>query len=202
MVANINNYYEFEFDSFYCYPNTNVLKNKLNVQDEVKLNVAEREITSVKISVLEKNIIRGNFDLKHLKDIHKNIFCDIYDWAGQIRTVNIIKGNMFCNCMYINVCADELFKKLKSENYLRKLPFNELPDKLAFYFGEINALHPFREGNGRTQRLFIEYLARELGYSINFTKITEKEMIDASNLAFIGKYDSMTKIFNNVLEKN
>lgn len=91
-------YYEYETDSDYCYPGTYVLKNKLNITDENELRSAERSITSLRTAQLIQNPIEGKLDFNYLKNIHKFIFGDIYEWAGTVRTVNIAKGNSFCRC--------------------------------------------------------------------------------------------------------
>ena len=166
-------------DTSYCYQNTNVLKNKLNIHDFEKLQEAERKITMLRISDLIDVPIEGNFDLKHFKEIHKYIFQDIYDWAGEIRTVDIAKGNMFCKVQFIYIQAEEIFKKINLQS-LESINYDEFISKIAYYFSEINALHPFREGNGRTQREFIRELALKCGYKIDFSKISKEQMLEAS----------------------
>lgn len=190
--------YDYEWDEKYCYPNSFVLKNKLNILDANALNNAEREITAMKILFLKNNIVKGNFDLKHLQKIHFAIFSDIYDWAGQFRTVDIAKGNMFCRSVYLESYAEDIFRQLKNDNYLLNFEKAEVPHKLAYYLGEINVLHPFREGNGRTQRLFSEYLAGINGFNIDFSSVTEHDMIEASAMAFGGNYSKMNKIFDEI----
>lgn len=192
--------YDYEWDEKYCYPNSYVLKNKLNILDSSALNDAEREITAMKILFLKKNVVKGNFDFKHLQRIHFAIFSDIYDWAGQLRTVDISKGNVFCRSMYLDSCADNIFRQLKKDNYLLTFQKSEIPHKLAYYLGEINVLHPFREGNGRTQRLFIEYLAGVNGFNIDFSYVTEHDMIEASALTFSGNYAKLNKIFDEITD--
>lgn len=194
-------YYDYEWDEKYCYPNSYVLKNKLNISDSSVLNNAEREITAMKILFLKKNIVKGNFDFKHLQKIHFAIFSDIYDWAGQLRTVDISKGNVFCRSMYIESYANDIFRQLKKENYLLTFQRAEIPHKLAYYLGEINVIHPFREGNGRAQRLFVEYLAGINGFNIDFSSVTEHDMIEASALAFSGNYVKLNKIFDEITEE-
>ncbi|MNC24298.1 Adenosine monophosphate-protein transferase VbhT [compost metagenome] len=91
-----------------------------------------------------------------------------------------------------------MFIKLKNENYLKGVPLNEVALRLSYYLGEINALHPFREGNGRTQRLFIEYLAEQAGYSVDFSQVTDKQMIEASAASFLCDYSKMDEIFKTI----
>lgn len=195
-------YYEYEWDSKYCYPQSHVLKNKLNITNQGELETAERAITAVKTSQASVSHINGNFDFEHLKRIHKFLFEDIYDWAGCIRTVNISKGNQFCRVDYIETQINDLFKKLKDENYLLDCKtIDEIGKRLAYYLGEINVIHPFREGNGRTQRLFIEHLAYHAGYELDFMKISSQDMLEASVKAYACEYDLMEKIIIRALTK-
>ncbi len=194
-------FYDYEWDEEYCYPNSNVLKNKLNITDSEQLNHAEREITAMKILYLKKNPVVGNFDFQHLKAIHYAIFSDIFNWAGKTRTVNIAKGNMFCLSQYLDHYADTIFAKLKSENYLLEVPREDIPEKLAYYLSEINVLHPFREGNGRTQRLMIEYLAGINGFYVDYSRVSRHDMIEASAFAFIKDYDKIDQMFYDITSR-
>lgn len=164
-------YYEYEQDNYYCYSGTYVLKNELNITDADVLKNAEREITALRTAQLMQNPMDGEFNFDYLKKIHQFLFGDIYEWAGHIRTVNISKGNEFCRCEFIESQMNEIMDKLKRENYLEDLPKEKLALKLAFFLGEINAIHPFREGNGRCQRMFIELLAVHAGFQLDFSKI-------------------------------
>lgn len=192
--------YEYEWDREYCYPNSNVLINKLNIKTHDELVVAEREITSLKIAMAKSQPIEGNFDLEYLKKIHKFIFEDIYTWAGCLRHVNISKGNQFCLSDNLEMYGNSIFDKLKADNYLVDYQ-GSVPHKLAYYLSEINVLHPFREGNGRTQRLFIEYLAKNAGYSVDFSNISAKEMIIASAESFACEYDKINEMFDRITTK-
>lgn len=191
-------FYEIQNDP-YCYPGTDVLKNKFDVRNNESLREIEERITSIKISeILNKNYIKGNLDLKHLKDIHKHIFKDIYDFAGEIRTVNISKGDIFCLAQHIDTYSKSIFDNLKKDNYLIGLGHKDFTKKLAEYMGDINALHPFREGNGRTQRVFIQVLSHAAGYKINFSNISKEQMIEVSKRSLRGDNSGFEKIFNDV----
>ena len=183
-------------DIVYCYPNTDVLINKLGIREPEKLHKFEKRLTMLRLLDLIDCPIKGAFDLKHLQTIHAYIFQDLYEWAGKIRTVDIAKGNMFCNVMFIESQADEIFGKLRADKYLERLPRDAFIKKLAYYFSEINALHPFREGNGRSQREFIRSLAIKNGYIIKFADISEAEMIKASQDSFLCDYGAMEALFN------
>lgn len=175
--------YDYEYDSNdpYVYAGTNVLRNKFDLRDFDELWDTERAITGVAAAELEEHSIKGSFDLEHLKAIHKALFGDIYDWAGTVREKGFIsKGNsLFCGAEFIIPYSDDLFAKLKAENYLQGLGREEFIQRVAFYISEINALHPFREGNGRTQRIFINQLAKQAGWNLNFKTVDPERLCDA-----------------------
>lgn len=106
-------------DHVYCYPGSNVLINKLDIRDLDKLHEVERKLTNLRIMELIENPIDGEYDLAHLMKIHYYIFQDIYDWAGKVRTVDIAKGNMFCNVKFIFNQAEDIFGKLRKDNLLK-----------------------------------------------------------------------------------
>lgn len=103
---------------------------------------------------------------------------------------------MFCNVKFIFNQAEDIFGKLRKDNLLKGFLREDFIKKIAFYFSEINALHPFREGNGRTQREFIRSLAAYNGYQIKFVNITEDEMIRASQGSFLCNYELMERLFS------
>lgn len=194
--------YEFENDVVYCYPNSSVLINKLNIKDEKTLYDIERKITSLKLAQANLSLIPGNFDFKHLCDIHKFLFKDIYNWAGEIRTVNISKGTYFCKFQYIENYSQQLFSKiLKDFDNWPSFSFIELAKKLSYVLAEINAIHPFREGNGRTQRLYILMLAAKFGYHLDYSSFNPKKMLEASMLSFHGDNSLLEALMMKSLSK-
>ncbi|MCD8129797.1 MAG: Fic family protein [Lachnospiraceae bacterium] len=166
-----------------------------------KLHDFERRLTMLRLSELLDKPVIGKFDFEHLQSIHGYIFQDVYEWAGKVRTVDIAKENMFCNVKYIESQAEIIFRGLKSENYLVGLAEEVFIKRLAYYFSEINALHPFREGNGRSQREFIRSLALHNGYIVNFAKINSEDMIKASKKSFLCDYEEMERIFTICVRK-
>lgn len=146
----------------------------------------ERDITEMKHQLLRKTPIKGNFDYKHLKAIHKELFKDIYVWAGMDR-YSIGYRDVFCKgsseFTHGNILpevAEGLFKALEKENYFKGLDREASIKSLASFLNGLNILHPFREGNGRAQRLFIEELAKNAGYSLNLSSVSQYTMIQAS----------------------
>ena len=167
-------------NSIYCYKNSNILKNNLNIKDNKLLENFERKLVIAKLYDLRQNNKIGNFDIQHFLSIHKYLFEDIYPFAGRFRTENIAKGNFsFAEWEFIEDELQKLLFKLKEENYLLNLSKKILSNKLAFYMSELNVLHPFREGNGRTIREFIRQLAFKNGYALDLQNIEPKQMLNA-----------------------
>ena len=182
------------YDRIYCYERSNVLINKPGIRDSPRLADYERKKSSMRLLELAGSPARGNLDYKHLKKIHKAIFQDIYEWAGKERTVDIAKSNLFCRAMFLNDMASDIFRKYAEENYLLGCTKKEICERLAFYLGEINALHPFREGNGRSQREFIRCAAAAAGYELNWSRVEPEAMMEASIESFSCRYSGMIQL--------
>ena len=171
-------------DDIYCYPNSNVLKNNLDIQDAKLLQTTEIEITSANLLDLQQHPVHGNFDFKHLCEIHKRIFQDLYKWAGQTRTVDIGKGNLFCLVQNIPSYADSIFTSYYKDCKNTKHDKSQFIDALTNHYADTNALHPFREGNGRAQREFARELCEHFGYTFDLSHTSHKQMLDASIESF------------------
>ena len=194
-------FYEDSEDRKYCYPGTHILKNKLDLRDADALHEKERAICLIREAEMESMRVTGNFSLKHLQSIHKHLFQDIYSWAGKIRTVDIAKGNSFCRVQYIAEMFDDLYTRLKSDNLLKDINDRKaMIEKIAFYLSEVNAIHPFREGNGRTQRMYFRQMCVYNGrFRLDFSNATREEMRQASIQSFACKYDAMERLINKCL---
>lgn len=145
-------------DLKYCYEKSDVLRNKLNIKDSRRLFTAEVKLTALRLQELESEPILGNFDFRHLQAIHRYIFQDLYDWAGEIRTVEIGKGNLFCTTSWITSYAASVFGRYYPGCYAQRHDVEKFVAALARNYGDLNALHPFIEGNGRAQREFARVL--------------------------------------------
>ena len=164
-----------------CYEGTSCLINKLDIRDEKQLDIMESHITLAKISILQQNPINGNFDFEHYKAIHKFIFEDLYDWAGIPRTVDLSKkGTSFVKAENIEEIATACFGRLKNQNYFKNLDMDDFIEEITDFYCVTNNLHPFREGNGRTQRVFLSQLALNAGYEMDFSKIDTDELMVAT----------------------
>ena len=180
--------------SIYCYPDSNVLKNKLNIRDNKILKTAEEEITLIKQMELLKNPINGNFSKAHLMNIHKFIFEDIYSFAGKVRKEQISKADtMFYPPNLIDRELDKVFTKIKEKNMLKETDEEKVFDNLAYVMAELNVIHPFREGNGRSIREFIRLMAKRMGYDLNWGNVDKEELLEASILS-VDDYKVLIKI--------
>jgi len=164
--------------------------NILGITNMDELLTIERKITSIKQNEIRRNGLKGDFDYDHLKKIHKELFKDIYNWAGEDR-YDMGYGGVFRKGKSeftlgsgLPVVAKALFKALEDENYFKNLAQKDIIKSLASFLHGLNVLHPFREGNGRTQRLFIEELAKNAGYTLNLSNVNQHTMIQASILGF------------------
>ena len=181
--------------SIYCYPDSNVLKNKLNIRDNRLLKTAEEEITLIKQMELLKNPIKGNFSKAHFMNIHKFIFEDIYPSAGKIRREQISKADtMFYPPNLIDRELDKVFAKIKEKNMLRETDEEKIFDNLAYVMSELNIIHPFREGNGRSIREFIRLMAKRMGYDLNWGNVDKEELLEASILS-VDNYKVLIRVF-------
>jgi cell filamentation protein len=162
----------------YCWPGTDCLRNLLGIRDPAELARVEQEIVGYRSSELA--FLPGAFDTEHLLRFHHALFRDVYDWAGQIRTVDIAKGIPFCRHQFLPDQLDALFDNLADDTYLTGLAAGEFLEKFARLYGDLNALHPFREGNGRTQRAFLGQLARAAGWDISWRALDAAANVEVS----------------------
>ena len=174
-----------DFQDPYIDQSSGCLRNLFDIKDSKELSKVETALALNRCYELEyasfDKIANKIFDFDHLKAIHRHIFQDVYGWAGQIRDVNISKGEThFLPHSLIEQGAKSTFTKLKQENHLKGLDPNNFSEKAGYYLGEINHIHPFREGNGRTQREFINQLAHHNDYYIEWKNMTQKQMVEAS----------------------
>jgi cell filamentation protein len=159
-----------------------VLKNLPGFTDQKKLDNFERIQVTKAILNLRSNPVMGCFDATHLREIHARIFQNIYPWAGEFRQVNMRRSASYYFAMvqFMETNLKNTLAKLAAENHLKGLDAAAFASRAAYYLGELNTIHPFREGNGRTQREFIRELAAEDGRRINWNRVTRQQMYDAS----------------------
>ena len=185
-----------------CYPGTTVLVNKFGIRDDEKLLKAEIAITQEAAARWEQSPQFGSFDFAHYKAIHKHLLEDLYDWAGQVRDVNISKkGTRFCPYGEIEGQAERIFARLLNKDCLRGLTKGRFVSEFVDLYVATNYLHPFREGNGRTQRLYLSQLARNAGYSLDFADIGVDELMIATIQSSQGVINGLSRIFAKAIKE-
>lgn len=172
---------KYQHTSMYCYPGTDVLINLFDVQDEEKLKELEKVYTLFRLSELQLQKPADPVDVEAFLAIHRYLLQDVYPFAGELRQEMISKGSSsFAHPKHIEAHLMKIFEELKAENYLKDLPRNQLVSRLAYFLSELNALHPFREGNGRSIREFARQLLLNAGYRLDWEKVLEPaEIINA-----------------------
>lgn len=184
-----------------CYEGTSCLINKFDIKDETVLKELEATITLTKITEYSLNPLFNTFDVQHYKEIHKYLFGDIYDWAGEYRTVDMSKkGTAFANADSIENLMSKCFERLNNKNLFQGLNFDDFVDNLVDFYCVTNIIHPFREGNGRTQRVFLTQLINENGYDIDFFEIDTDELMIATIQSANGVTDYLKDIFKYVIK--
>ncbi|MGW3389986.1 Fic/DOC family protein [Streptomyces cinereoruber] len=182
----------------YSEPN-GVLRNSLGITDANELSEAESDIAAVELAILDAEPLLGSYDLAHLQAFHRQIFGSVYPWAGELRTIEISKGTSFCPSIHIASYAEDVFRKLADNDRLQGLARPEFVRALADLYGDVNAIHPFREGNGRTQRAFLAQLAREAGYIVSWQDMDQEENIAASVASFNANNDLLEKMLDTLV---
>ena len=186
-----------------CYEGTTCLINKFNIKDENVLKDLETTVTFSKITEYSLNPLFNTFDVNHYKAIHKYLFEDIYEWAGEYRSVDMSKkGTSFAKAESIDKLMTKCFARLQAKNCFLGLSFDNFVDSIVDFYCVTNMIHPFREGNGRTQRLFLTQLINLNNYSIDFSEIDTDELMIATIQAANGVTDYLKGIFKNAIKVN
>ena len=181
----------------YCYPGTTVLINLLNTRDQSELDAFEAEMTSDRAT---EPLPAGRLSYSHYRAIHRHLFQDVYPWAGKIRTVRIGKsGNAFCYPEHIEREMRRIFTELAGQKKLRELPAREFAQMAAHFIAELNAVHPFREGNGRTQLSFLTILAEQGSHPLDLERVEPKAMLKATIASFGGSEKPLARIISDLI---
>jgi cell filamentation protein len=185
----------------YCFPDSDVLINLLDIRDSEKLKEAEAEFTAERYRTYEPaNQSLSDFSFEHLKHLHHHLFQDLYEWAGVLRDVDISKGDTrFCTWIRIEPEAQKLFRTIPALANCQEN--DDFIEKVADLFCELNLLHPFREGNGRVLRFFFEELLFTLGYDVTWPKISQQDWIDANIAGVNLNLELLKVIFNQAISE-
>lgn len=176
-----------EYDSIedpYCYRGTSVLKNRLGIRDADALSAFEAEISDQRA---REPLPIGRLSVSHYKSLHRHLFGDVYSWAGRTRTVRISKnGSMFCYPENIGSSLRTAFADLHDQAFLRNRDTPEFAAALAHFLAELNAIHAFREGNGRTQLAFARVIGEQAGHPFDFDRLDPHAFLVAMIASFKG----------------
>jgi cell filamentation protein len=170
----------------YLDPASGVLRNLLGIADAGELGRTEAALSASRLIDLERRRLPGRYDLAHLQAFRRCILGDVYAWAGQLRTVSIAKGSVFCLPQHLESYAADVFGRLAAAERMRGLARDPLITALAGFLADVNALHPFREGNGRAQRAFFSQLAHDAGHHIAWVRMDPDRNVAASAAAHHG----------------
>lgn len=161
-----------DFIDPYLDPETGILRNKVGARTQIALDEAEGDLSFARLLQLMDHPPRATGDLEELRAIHRHLFQDIYDWAGEVRSVNIRKnikgGEPFLPVSMIGHAAAHVTVELRADHNLRGMGRDRFIERLAYHYDQLNYIHPFREGNGRVQRVFWSRLARDAGWQLDW----------------------------------
>lgn len=168
-----------DFVDPYLIAGTDVLRNLVGATSSAELAAAEADLSFSRALQLLDAPIPATNNLDELRGIHHHLFQDVYDWAGQLRTVDVRKNvpgaEFFLPHGYITTAAANSFSDLRDEDLLTGLQRDEFVRRLAFHYERINYIHPFREGNGRTQRIFWNRVATAAGWQLDWRPVHGEE---------------------------
>lgn len=186
------------FHDPYTYRGTTVLKNIPGVRDEAALKLYETAATAVRSG---EPLPSGRFRARHYRNIHRHMFQDVYRWAGRYRTVRISKAdNTFCFPENVAQEMTKIFAWLKAEKFLRGLNRAEFAASSAHFLSELNAIHPFRDGNGRTQLTFMALVAARAGFRLRLDRVNPDAFFLAAMIAsFHGNERELERQFRSLV---
>lgn len=184
-----------------CYPGTTVLINKLDLKNQAALDDAERISVTLRTLEIQSAPISDPYTFAYYCSLHRRLFGDLYDWAGELRTINLSKkGTNFCKASNLIHTGNALFRRLHDLNEFRGLNREAFISEIAEFYHDLNMLHPFREGNGRTERLFFTLLIRRAGYNINFSECDTDLLMVSTVLAAQGVMDQLLAFFDEAIQ--
>lgn len=194
---------KYQHTSMYCYPGTDVLINQFDLHDEDKLKEIEAVYSVYRLSELAVRPPFDPVDREAFLEMHRWILQDIYPFAGKLREEMISKGSSaFAHPTHLDAQLTKVFEELALEQYLKNLPRSLFIERLAYFLSELNALHPFREGNGRTVREFARQLAANAGYRLDWEKIPgTADIINAFVDSFNSNNDRLEQLLDEIISK-
>jgi cell filamentation protein len=173
----------------------------LGITDPVELAQIEAALSASRLVDLERQRLPGNYDLDHLRAFHRYILGDVFEWAGELRSVSIAKGSLFCLPQHLVTAGADVFGQLAAADRLRGLNREQFIGRTAEFFADVNALHPFREGNGRAQRAFFSQLAHDAGHHIDWIRMDPDRNTAASAAAHQGDLAPLSEMLSDLIDR-
>lgn len=196
----LNTHYEKVEDESAFYEGTKCLVNYFNIKDREYLKKIELFFGNARTAELFTTELNNSLNFDYLLELHEKFFSDIYPSAGQIRCGVVSRRTEFCQPNFIESMAEEIFGKLAKDNYLRNIEDrDDFINELAYYMGEVEALHPFKDGNGRTARFFFYQLMLEAGYDFAWDEVDPNRMLEANIAAIDGDYQPLIDVLEDCL---
>jgi cell filamentation protein len=178
------------FDDPYCYRGTDCLKNRLGLRDSALLQAFEVEMTTLRA---DEPLPDGRFGPAHYRRIHWHLFRDVYRWAGRYRTVRTAKdGNWFCYPEHIDGQMKQLFRRTVKKSFKPGAGRAKFISAATEFLAELNAIHPFREGNGRVQLAFLHLLGLRAGHPLHLERVRPETFMPAMVKSFHGDLMALT----------
>jgi cell filamentation protein len=164
-----------EWDAYF-WPDSTVLKNKVGLTHAASLRSFEYEATRQRAEQLRAHPIEGRFDTAHYRAIHRHLFQDVYEWAGEYRKVEFSKGSsafapLKTSTHTLESWGEKILGDIAAENHLKGLKKSGFVERVTHHYGELNFWHPMREGNGRATKEFLFQLAKQAGYTLEFQRV-------------------------------
>ena len=175
--------------------------NLYGIEDEELLGAVDLALSTIRTAELFLSPIEMDFSVDYLKEIHRRMFSDIYANAGKFRSVSSSKRTEFASPNQIDKLVDDLFWKLETNAFLTKLEEDDDEDfiyELAYVMGELEAIHPFYDGNGRAIRFFITQIAEKAGYAIRWDSADPAQLLEASIASIDGDYQALVYVLDEV----
>lgn len=181
----------------YTYPGTDTLINLRDIRDPKLLDMFERQAV---VQRQAEGVPTGDFDSNHLKAIHGHLFQDVYEWAGEFRTVEMSKGNnQFQFANFVENGVDYVHGRIQEKDYLRGTSRDEFVTEAAEIVGDLNYAHPFREGNGRTQKIYLKQLSIQAGYPLDISRLDGEPWNEASKKSYDKELEPMKAMLDNAI---
>jgi cell filamentation protein len=181
----------------YCYPGSTVLRNRADIREQAALDVFEHEAM---LQRAEEAYPAGRLTISHYRAIHRHLFQDVYAWAGRFRTVRIAKGgSMFCYPEHIAAQMRRTFGLLQRQRYLSGLAADEFARRGAHFLAELNAVHPFQDGNGRTQLAYFTLLAESTGHPLDLEQFDPNALLQAVIESFRGDETPLAQLIRGLV---